>query len=159
MFVKMWEPDSFFDFSFNSYLKECMSSENNIPGGSIFFRVSADNLADLIISSDRLIMSDMRIILVSSRRCLPLAIFFTQMMTNFCIIFRGGLYSQDSDLSEILPDKGKVITPREFHALKLSVSHPKNMHLADLNKKTFYSRRRSALNKLGFKSINEFFLF
>lgn len=158
MYVKMWEADSFFDMSFNSYLKDFMDINLDGVETCFFYKVSTDNLMDFIVKSNRFMTHNGRVILVSSNRCLPLSALFLQVMDNVYIMFRGVLYGRNSDLSKIIPDEIKIITQKELYALKLSFSNLKEVSFENLNRKTFYSQRYSALNKLGFKSISEVFL-
>ena len=157
MHVKMWEADSFFDMSFNAYLKDFMDIKLDGVETCFFYKVSTDNLMDFIVKSNRL-TNNGRVILVSSKRCLPLSALFLQIMDDAYIMFRGVLYGQNSDLRKIIPDERRIITEKELHALQLSFSNLKKFSFENLNRKTFYSQRYSALSKLGFKSISEFFL-
>ena len=157
MYVKMWEADSFFDMSFNAYLKDFAKIQIDGVETCFFYKISTDNLMDFIVKSNCLTNKG-RAILVSSKRCLPLSAFFLQVMEDVYIMFRGVLYGQKSDLREIIPDERKIITKKELHALQLSFSNLKNLSFENFNRKTFYSQGYSALNKLGFKSISQVFL-
>lgn len=107
MHVKMWSANSFFDFSFENYLKKYVGSKLDEYETCFFFKVSTDSIFEFITKLERLMMSNVTIVLVSSKRYLPLCAFFTQVNKDLYIMFRGALYGRNSDLGAILPKKIK----------------------------------------------------
>lgn len=121
------------------------------------FLLNKASLKDFICFCDKNEQTGEVIILLASSDMMPLAVSRAYQASNIVILDKGNIYSAVmGNLYQCSGDR-KIITPREFEALKTTLLTKTRKLNWNCSIKTFYSQRYSALKKLNIDKLSSIF--
>lgn len=150
------EFDNFYLLGLKSYLKKYRVSDVENFSEFCLKKHPKKNPLQTLTLSPRIIKGEEKIILLSSKKTLPLSVFLINQREGVFLLNSGALYGKNSDLRSVVSDKNNIITSGEFNSLYESINVSRSCH-AHFKTKGFYSQRLSALKKLGISSLNDVF--